>query len=46
MKKKKNKKIPVDGYPDLKLGVQKWEICVMAGCIILIAFVAYMVCNM
>ena len=46
MKKKSKKKNPVDGYPDLKLGIQKWEIYVMGVFILLISFVCYMICNM
>ena len=41
MKLKKEKR-PVDGFPDVKLGVQPWEICVMVGAVIVFGVIFYL----
>ena len=40
--KLKKKKRPVDGYPDLKLGIQPWEIGVMLGAVIVFGIIFYL----
>lgn len=45
MKNKKNK-LPEDGFPDVKTGIQKWEILTIAISILAITIVAYLICDM
>ena len=43
MNKKNSRNYPEDGLPDLKTGIQKWEILTMVGSLFVIGFLMYLI---
>lgn len=43
MNKKNSRNYPEDGFPDLKTGIQKWEILTMVGSLFVIGFLMYLI---
>ena len=43
MNKKNSRNYPEDGFPDLKMGIQKWEILTMVGSLFVIGFLMYLI---
>lgn len=46
MKLIRKKKRSKDGFPNLELGIQKWEVGVMLLGVLLVVFLAYLICNL
>ena len=43
MNKKNSRNNPKDGFPDLKMGIQRWEILTMVGSLFVIGLLIYLI---